>query len=74
MPFNDRESRHKPCSESYMSRTWKVNTICQLLRETYALTEDPTVRLNLRIAVSMAKAMQRKLKGYALDWDRDGFW
>lgn len=66
--------KHEPCPESYMENQYPLNTICQLLRDTYHLTDDPQIRVNLRIAVSMAKSMVRQLKRYQESWDRKGFW
>jgi hypothetical protein len=65
--------KHMPIAEYYMAKEYPKNTICQLLRETYRMTDDEDVRLNLRIAVSMAKAMNRKLTEYHSNW-QDGFW
>lgn len=57
-----------------MYRQNRQYTICELLRQTYWLTEDPEIRLNLRIAVNMAKSMVQKLREYKADWDKQGFW
>ena len=56
-----------------MLRNWDRYSLCQTLRETYRMTTDENIRLNLRIAMSMAKAMDRKLKEYNADWAND-FW
>jgi hypothetical protein len=40
------------------------NTICELLRRTYHLTDNNTIRINLRVAISMAKKMGDKLHYY----------
>lgn len=37
------------------------NSICQLLRDIYHLTENEEIQLKARIGVSMAKAMQGKI-------------
>jgi hypothetical protein len=42
----------------------KTNSICQLLREIYWMTEDQEIKLKLREATAMAKAMYFKLKEY----------
>lgn len=34
--------------------------ICQYLFEAYALTEDPEVRMKLRLAVTLAKRLHKK--------------
>ena len=65
--------KHGPVSESFMSTEYPKLTICQLLRDTYQLTDSEKIRMNLRVAVSMAKAMGKKLKEYRQDWE-EGFW
>jgi hypothetical protein len=40
------------------------NTICELLRQTYHLTDNDTIRTNLRVAITMAKKMGNKLSEY----------
>jgi len=65
--------KYKPCNEKYMAKEYPENTICQVLRETYHLTNEPLVKMNLRVAVSMAKAMTKKLREYKADWSK-GFW
>jgi len=40
------------------------NTVCELLRQTYHLTENDEIRTNIRIAMSMAKRMGDKLREY----------
>lgn len=40
------------------------NTICELLRKTYHLTENDIIRTNLRVAITMAKKMGDKLHDY----------
>lgn len=40
------------------------NTVCQTLRDMYHLTEDQGIRLKCRVAMSMAKAMCRKMMEY----------
>ena len=56
-----------------MHKEYPKDTICQQLREIYNLESDPEIKLKLRICVSMAKAMDRKLKEYKPGWDK-GFW
>ena len=62
MPYK----RHEPIDEREMDRTRYDghHSICQTLRDIYHLTEDEEIRLKARIAMSMAKSMQRKLKEY----------
>jgi len=40
------------------------NTICQKIREVYALTNDEEIKLRCRIMLKMAKSMHNKLKWY----------
>jgi DNA-binding XRE family transcriptional regulator len=42
----------------------RENTICELLRQTYHLTDNDKIRTNLRIAITMAKKMGDKLHNY----------
>lgn len=62
MPYK----RHDPVSEDEMDRTrWEGHhTICQTLRDMYHMTDDPYIKLKLRLAMAMAKAMHEKLKWY----------
>jgi hypothetical protein len=39
-------------------------SICQKLRDIYHMTDDPELKLNARICMTMAKKMQNKLKYY----------
>lgn len=66
--------KHEPIHEGFMYRKNGKYTICELLRQTYWMTEDPKIQLNLRIAVNMAKSMVQKLREYKADWDKNGFW
>lgn len=56
----------EPVPEEKMVRRGnpKTNSICQLLREIYWMTEDDDIKLKLREATAMAKAMHFKLKAY----------
>ena len=65
--------KHEPIHEGFMLRKYPRNTLCQLARDTYKLTDDPQIKLNLRIMVSMGKAMVQKLREYNAKWDED-FW
>lgn len=40
------------------------NTICQELRDIFALSTDETVRYKCRLAMAMAKKMHERLKYY----------
>jgi hypothetical protein len=40
------------------------DTICQVLREIYHLTDDKGIKYRCRISVTMAKRMAGKLKAY----------
>lgn len=66
--------RHEPIHEGFMSRKNSRYTLCEVLRQTYWMTDDPQIRENLRLAVSMGKAMVKKLREYKADWDKEDFW
>ena len=40
------------------------HSICQTLRDIYALTDNEEIKMKCRVGVAMAKAMQEKLKWY----------
>jgi hypothetical protein len=54
----------EPCSIELMNFKNPENTICELLRQTYHLTDNDTIRTNLRVAITMAKKMGNKLSEY----------
>lgn len=54
----------EPCPIEMMQFKNQENTICELLRQTYHMTEDDKIRINLRVAVTMAKKMGTKLSQY----------
>lgn len=56
--------KFEPTPEKDMTYANGENTICELLRETYWMTTDEKIRLNLRIASTMAKRMGDKLHLY----------
>jgi len=62
MPYK----RVDPVSDGEMGRKRYENhfTICQKLREIYAMTDDPEIKLRCRVAVAMAKRMHQALKDY----------
>ena len=68
--------RHHPVSEEEMlqpatdeemvfSRYAGHHTICQTLRDIWALSDNDEIKLKCRLAVSMAKAMHHQLKSYS---------
>ena len=63
--------RHKPVAEKEMlkPRYEGHHTICQTLRDIYALTEDEEIREKLRLAAAMAKSMHNKIKKYRKEKD-----
>jgi hypothetical protein len=65
--------KHDPVSEKEMAWISPNYTICQVLREIYYATDDPGIRINCRVATSMAKSMTRKLSEYKKGWEAD-FW
>ena len=40
------------------------NTVCQILRDIYHLTDNEVIRYKLRVATAMTKRMAGKLKYY----------
>jgi len=40
------------------------HSICQTLRDLYHMTEDEEIRVKLRLAMAMAKAMNEQLQYY----------
>ena len=75
MPYK----RHQPASEEDMNKRMKGdNTLCNILREMYHMTDNPEIRLKCRIAFSMGKAMCQKLSDYKVKFGgeseyRDGY-
>ena len=61
MPYK----RHQPVPESDMEKRMKGgDTLCNVIREMYHLTEDAEIRLKCRLAFSMGKAMCDQLCKY----------
>lgn len=58
--------KHQPVPEKTMdiSNYEGHHSICQTLRDIYHMTDNEDIKLKCRIAVSMAKSMQKKLKWY----------
>jgi hypothetical protein len=65
--------KHEPIAEKEMSYASRNHSICQTLRDIYHKTNDPDIKLNCRIAVTMAKKMSVKLTENKKDWGA-GFW
>lgn len=68
--------RHNPVPISMMNTTSGVNTICSVLRDIYWKTTDDEIKLNCRIATSMAKSMSRRLRRYKdeASYSKSKFW
>ena len=60
MPYK----RRNPVPESEMELTrWQGHhSICQMIRDCYHLTENEELRLKLRVAMAMAKAMNNRIQ------------
>ncbi len=58
--------KHKPISVARIEKAkYKGHhTICQFLRDIYAMTDNEEIKLKCRIGVSMAKSMHVRLKKY----------
>lgn len=65
-------NRHEPYPIERMNFKSPDNTICELLRQTYHLTENDVIRSNLRIAITMAKKMGDKLREYRRKENKNG--
>lgn len=60
---NDRFS-WEPETEERMVHVGGKYTACEVLRQAYSKTEDPEVRLLLRIATTMCKSLANRLYKY----------
>lgn len=64
-----------PIDERYMDQSWFIesHTICSELREAYNVIENKYAKKKLRVAVTMAKAMAKKLarlrEGKDMTWE-----
>lgn len=65
--------KHEPIDEAQMLVDSPNHSICEVLRQIYHKSTDPDVRLNARVATTMAKAMTAKLSTYNKQWYSD-FW
>lgn len=56
----------QPVSTADMQRRGRPpsNSICQRLRMIYELTDDDEIKMHLRVATAMAKAMVHRLNEY----------
>ena len=73
MGYDSWEGPRDPVSEGEMTRKKFLGnyTICQTLRDTYAIVDDKEIRLRLRIIMAMAKAMDDKLHEYKKLFERN---
>lgn len=55
--------------EKHFVRSNVKRTICEVLREIYWYTTDPTIRTKVEEATTMAKKMDKKLHQYKHGWD-----
>jgi ABC-type Zn uptake system ZnuABC Zn-binding protein ZnuA len=65
--------KHEPVPESAMKWISDKYSICEILREIYNQTEKQDIRYKCRVAVSMAKAMSKRLKELSPNWKEDFF-
>jgi hypothetical protein len=63
--------RREPVSEREMlkDRYEGHHTVCQTLRDIYALTENEYIKYKCRLAMAMVKAMHKRLKKYKKMFD-----
>lgn len=73
MPYKRRQPvDEKEMEKEELSTEWEMDrtrylghhTICQTLRDIYHMTDNEELKLKCRLAMSMAKAMNEKLKWY----------
>jgi len=57
--------KYKPMSEKMMNKEGgRAGTICETIRNVYHQIDNEDLRYQLRIAMAMAKSMNRRLKAY----------
>jgi len=58
--------RHEPIAIEKIEKTRYLghHTLCQTLRDIYAMTDNEDIKMKSRIAMSMAKSMHERLKKY----------
>jgi len=56
--------KHEPCPLPEIEKTYPEDTICQMHRDIYALTDKEEIKLLARRALSAGKAMSARLKMY----------
>ena len=68
--------KHEPCPVKMMFYASPYNTICEVIRTIYheaVKLKSEDIQLQARTALSMAKAMDSKLKQYNISWNVDFF-
>ena len=68
--------KHEPWPEKRMYHKYAINTICEELRKAYKCVDRgdmEALKIHIRVAVTMAKKMNEKLKEYNEQWYKD-FW
>lgn len=66
--------KHEPCPIELMNYVSPYNTICEVIRTIYWEAERigcEDIQLQCRIAITMAKAMNSKLKEHNKGWSAD---
>lgn len=58
-------SHVKPASIQRMNDKGRPNTVCDVMKRIYRISDDEEVKLLARIATTMVKKMNRKLGEYA---------
>lgn len=68
MPYK----RHLPVDVSIMlkKRYYGHHTICETIREIFMMTDNEEIKLKCRLVMSMAKAMNEKLKEYKAIYEK----
>lgn len=62
-----------PYPESRMGMAFPRYTVCEVIRQIYKKSDDPEIKLKCRIAISMTKAMDEKLREYSALYG-NSFW
>ncbi len=59
---------YEPEVEERMTHISKRYTPCEVLRQIYGMTDDPEIRLKLRVATTMCKSMAERIRKYEGRW------
>jgi hypothetical protein len=60
-----------PCPISQMTTRGRPNTVCDVLRKIYSMTDNEEIKLLARIATTMTRKMDYRLAEYVERFERD---